>query len=247
MAERVRIEDSPKRVRAYLGGRPVADSTAVKLVWEIPYYPAYYFPTADVDLAALVPSGATARSPSRGEATRYHVEVDGARAELAAYRHLDSPVEELRDLVAFEWAKLDAWFEEDEQVYVHPRDPYKRVDILQSTRNVRVEIDGVTIADTDAARFLFETSLPTRYYIPATDVRMELLRPSDTHTECPYKGVASYHSVVIGDTQHDDVVWSYPFPIRESEPIAGYLSFYNEKVDIYVDGVLESRPVTVFS
>jgi uncharacterized protein (DUF427 family) len=234
-------------VRAYLGGQAIADSSAVRLVWEIPYYPAYYFPIDDVDLGALTPNGETTRSPSRGDATRYDITVGDSLARDAAYRHLDSPVHELRDLVAFEWSKMDAWFEEDEQVYVHPRDPYKRVDILASTRNVRVEIDGVTVAESSAARFLFETSLPTRYYIPATDVRLDLLKPSDTHTECPYKGVASYHSVEVNGRTHTDIAWYYPFPIRESEPIAGYVSFYNEKVDIFVDGEPTGRPSTIFS
>jgi len=247
MSDRVRIEDGPKRVRAFLGGRPIADSTNVKLVWEIPYYPAYYFPAEDVELDALGERGETTRSPSRGEATRFDITVGDNTTKNAAYRHLDSPVEELRDLVAFDWSAMDAWFEEDEPVYVHPRDPYTRVDILQSSRHVRVEIDGVTVAETRAPRLLFETGLPTRYYLPATDVRQELLTPSDTTSECPYKGIASYHNVVVNGTSHDDIVWYYPFPLRESEQVAGYLCFYNEKLDIYVDGELEERPRSMFS
>lgn len=246
MADRVRIEDSPKWVRAYLGATAVADSRGVKLVWEIPYYPTYYFPLADVAMERFSESGAARRSPSRGDATLYDITVDDRTVPAAAYRHADSPVEELRGLVALDWESMDAWFEEDEQVYVHPRDPYKRVDILQSSRHVRIEIDGVTVAETHAPRLLFETGLPTRYYLPPTDVRRDLLVPSDRRTECPYKGVAGYHHVVIDGTSHDDIVWHYAFPIRESEPIAGYLCFYNERVDLYVDGDLLERPESPF-
>ncbi len=247
MSDRVRIEDGPKRVRAYLGGRAVADSTNVKLVWEIPYYPAYYFPAEDVDLDALEERGETTRSPSRGDATRFDITVGDKTTKNAAYRHLDSPVEELRDLVAFDWGAMDAWFEEDEPVYVHPRDPYTRVDVLQSTRHVRVEIDGVTVAESHAPRMLFETNLPTRYYLPATDVRLDMLTRSDTQTACPYKGTASYHNVVVNGKSYDDIVWYYPTPLRESEQVAGFLCFYNEKLDIFVDGVREERVRSKFS
>ena len=247
MSDRVRIEPSQKRVRAYLGGRVVADSTAARLVWEKPYYPTYYFPTADVDMDLLIATGETTRSPSRGPGHLYTVKVNGTEAQDAARIHAESPVEELRELVTFDWAAMDAWFEEDEQVYVHARDPYTRVDILSSSRAVRVEIDGETVAETTNAKFLFETGLPVRYYIPKTDVRMDLLTATELHTECPYKGVASYYSVTVGDTDHENVVWWYPFPTAESAEVASLVSFYNEKVDIFVDGEPEERPKTVFS
>jgi uncharacterized protein (DUF427 family) len=142
---------------------------------------------------------------------------------------------------------MDAWFEEDEQVYVHPRDPYTRIDILQSSRHIRVVVGGVTVADTHKPRLLFETDLPMRYCIPKTDVRLDLLESSDTTSACPYKGTANYYSVIVDGERHDDIVWWYQHPVAESADIAGYVSFYNEKVDIYVDGQLEDRPKTVFS
>jgi uncharacterized protein (DUF427 family) len=244
---RVRLEPGSKRIRTYLGGELVADTTSPLLVWEKPYYPVYYFPAADVRLDLLTATGETTRSPSRGDATHFTVATTAAKAEGAAYRHLDSSVAELRDHVAFKWEAMDSWFEEDEEVYVHARDPHTRVDILPSSRHIEVVIDGVKVADSRSGRFLYETGLPTRYYLPKTDVRMDLLVPTELRTECPYKGVASYYDVVINGKRHENVVWWYPFPAQESSRIAGYVAFYNEKLDIYVDGELQERPKTMFS
>nr|WP_042193487.1 DUF427 domain-containing protein [Kibdelosporangium sp. MJ126-NF4] len=243
---RVKFEPGTRRVRVYLGGALVADTLAPVYVWEIPYYPAYYIPRSDVK-AELVASGGTDHSPSRGDATLYTVKAGGKEAVDAAKVYADSPIEELRDLVRFDFAAMDAWFEEDEEIYVHPRDPYKRVDILSSSRHVRVEIDGVTVAESTNARMLFETSLPTRYYLPKTAVRQDLLEPSDTRTGCPYKGEASYYSVRVGDALHEDVVWYYDTPLPESQKVTGLMAFYNEKVDIFVDGVEQPRPSTHFA
>ncbi|QYC41056.1 hypothetical protein Nocox_17220 [Nonomuraea coxensis DSM 45129] len=240
---RVRVERTAKRVRAYLGGRAVADTTAALLVWEVPYYPTYYFPLADVEESALKATGATTRSPSRGEGVVHTVTSGAAEAPGAALTYPDSPLEEIRGHVRFEWDAMDAWFEEDEEVYVHPRDPYTRVDILPTSRHVRVEVDGVTVADSRGARVLFETGLPARYYLPKTDVRLDLLEPTGTVTRCPYKGTAEYWSV----NGREDLAWSYRTPLPESERIAGLIAFYNEKLDIYVDGELQERPRTKFS
>ncbi|WP_328711704.1 DUF427 domain-containing protein [Nocardia salmonicida] len=242
---RVKVETGQKRVRVYLRGKLVADTLRPLLVWEVPYYPTYYVPLTDVR-ADLDPNGITEHSPSRGDATGYDVAVEGMRAEGAALRYLDSPLTELKDAVRLDIAAFD-WFEEDEQVFVHPRDPYSRVDILGSSRHVRVEIDGVTVADSHSPRILFETGLPARYYLPLTDVRMDLLTASDTHTSCPYKGTADYWNVRVGDTDHPDVVWIYRTPLPESQKVAGLACFYNEKVDIYLDGVRQDRPHTPFS
>jgi uncharacterized protein (DUF427 family) len=243
---RVRIEQGHKRVRAYLNGALVADTVRPFLVWELPYYPAYYFPVEDVR-AQLLPTGKTEHSPSRGDAELFDVVTDGGTAESAARRYPASLLEQLRGLVRLDFAAMTEWFEEDEPIYVHPRDPYTRVDILASSRHIRIEIDGVTVADCRQPRILFETGLPPRYYLPLTDLRMELLRPSETQTQCPYKGTAGYWSVDTGTAVHEDIVWIYRTPLPESQKIAGLASFYNEKVDVYVDGVLEERPRTPFS
>src|SRR5262249_34978074 len=141
----------------------------------------------------------------------------------------------------------DQWFEEDEEIYIHPRDPYTRVEILASSRRVQVEIDGVQVADSVRPRLLFETGLPVRYYLPKTDVRMDLLSPSATPTGCPYKGEASYYDITVDGTVYPDHVWWYPTPLPESQKIIGLVAFYNEKVDIIVDGERLERPKTHFS
>jgi uncharacterized protein (DUF427 family) len=246
VARGIKIEPSPKRVRTYLAGQLVADTLHPVLVWEGPHFPAYYFPAADIT-AELIPNGRTEHSASRGDAQLLDVKVATATAVDAALRYPDSPLEKLRGLVRLEWDSMSEWLEEDELVYTHPRDPYHRVDILASSRRVRVEIDGVTVADSRQPRILFETGLPARYYLPLTDVRIDLLRPSEAASHCPYKGAASYWSVDTGQAEHRDIMWMYRFPLPESQKIAGLACFYNEKVDIYLDGERQERPRTHFS
>jgi len=241
----VRVEPGSKRVRAYLQGQLVADTLRPLLVWEFPYYPTYYVPFEDVG-AELIPTGEVQHSPSRGDGLTHDISVGEATAKGAALRFPDSPIEELRTAVRLDFPAMDEWFEEDEPIYVHPRDPYTRVDILASTRRVVVEVDGQVVADSSQPRILFETGLPPRYYVPLTDVRMELLRPSATQTHCPYKGTATYWSLVVDDAVHEDVVWIYRSPFAESQKIAGLACFYNEKVDISLDGVRQDRPHTHF-
>ena len=139
---------------------------------------------------------------------------------------------------------MDAWYEEGEQVFVHPRDPYHRIDVLDSDRHVKVMVNGEVVAETDRPKILFETGLPPRYYIPQEDVRIEKLVPSEKNTQCPYKGVASYWSVEAGGERAKDLVWSYQDPIPEAAKIKGYLCFFNEKVDLEVDGEKQERPLT---
>src|SRR3954471_23891349 len=244
---RVRLEPGAKRVRAFLGGEPVADTTRPVLVWEVPYYPTYFFPLADVRSELLEPDGGVAHPPSRGDGRTFTVKAGGRVAPRAALRYEDSPIEELRDLVRLEWHAMDAWFEEDEEVFTHPRDPYTRVDILASSRHVRVEVAGTTVADSGSPRLLFETGLPVRFYLPKTHVRLDLLIPSETVTHCPYKGRAEHWSVRAGDGVQEDLAWGYRTPLPESQKIAGLIAFLDEKVDVIVDGVLRDRPRTKFS
>jgi uncharacterized protein (DUF427 family) len=245
-AHDVRVEHGRKRVRILLAGELVADTTEPLLVWEVPYYPTYYIPAADVR-AKLVPAGGDTH-PQLGEAEIVTVEVPGgATAERAARRYPDSPVRQLQNAVRFEWDAMSEWLEEDEPVYTHPRDPHTRVDILASSRHVRVEIDGVTVAESRSPRILFETGLPPRYYLPLTDIKTELLRPSSSQSHCPYKGTASYWSVDCGASLHEDIVWIYRTPLPESQKIAGLAAFYDEKVDVFIDGVHQRRPQTKFS
>jgi uncharacterized protein (DUF427 family) len=246
-ADRVRVEHGLKRVRAYVGGEVVADTAHPRLVWEVPYYPAYYFPVEDVRTELLAPTSTVTHSPSRGDAQHFTIKAGGREVEDAALQYADSPVEELRNLIRLNWDSMDGWFEEDEEVYTHPRDPYTRVDILATSRHVRVELDGVVLADSTNGRALFETGLPPRWYLPKVDVRMGLLVPTDTVTHCPYKGQAQYWAVRVRNRLVQDLAWSYRTPLPESQKIAGLVAFYNERVDLFIAGKLLERPITKFS
>jgi uncharacterized protein (DUF427 family) len=149
---------------------------------------------------------------------------------------------DVRDYVAFYWDRVDAWFEEDEEVFVQPKDPYTRVDCLQSSRHVRVVVNGETVAETDRSVLMLETGLPHRYYIPMSNVRLELLRSSVKRASSPYKGEARYYSVQIGDTVVEDLAWCYQYPTPEAAKIANHVCFPQGKVDLYIDGVLEDKP-----
>lgn len=245
----VRTEPCPRRVRVFVAGVPVADSTRVLYVFEKGHLPVYYFPRSDVRFDLLEPTSTSTHCPRKGDAVYWTVVVGQERRVDAVWGYPEAfdQVAELRDHVAFYWDRVDAWFEEDDEVFKHPRDPYKRIDVLQSSRHVQVLVDGVTVADSVRPRLLFETGLPTRYYLPKLDVRMDLLRPSETHSVCPYKGTASYYDVVLPTGERRDLVWYYPTPIPEIPKIENLLCFFNEKVDIVVDGVLQERPVSPWS
>jgi uncharacterized protein (DUF427 family) len=230
------IAPVPRRIRAMLGGEVVLDTTKALYVWEVPYYPQYYIPLADIRPDALVDEDHTQRL-KRGTTRRHGLRVGDVSRPGTAHVYTDDAQAGLADTVRLDWAALDAWFEEDEQVFVHPRNPYARVDPLRSTRHVTVELDGVLLAESSASVMVFETGLPTRYYLNRTEVDFSHLRASDTVTACPYKGRTSgYWSVQIGDTVHEDLAWAYDFPTAALLPIAGLIAFYNEKVDITVDG-----------
>lgn len=227
------FEPSPKRVRALLGGETVADSPRVMLLRERGLVPVYYFPKDDVRPDVLVRTDHRTRCPYKGSASYWTVSAGGETAENAVWSYED-PVpaaREIRDYMAFYWERMEAWLEEDEEVYVHARDPHVRVDILDSTRPVTVVLGGETVAASRGARFLFETGLPTRYYLAEADVRMEWLRPSDRRTRCPYKGEARYWSAEVGGRVFKDIAWSYPDPVHESARIKGLIAFFDARVD----------------
>jgi uncharacterized protein (DUF427 family) len=241
------IEPVPRRVRALLSGAVVLDTTRALYVWEWPYYPQYYIPVADVSSDLLVDEAHTERL-RRGTARRYGLRVGELTRPACARVFSEDSLEGLADTVRFDWGAFDAWFEEDEEIFVHPRNPYARVDALRSTRRVRVELAGVVLAESSSPVMVFETGLPTRYYLNRTEVNFDHLLPSDTVTSCPYKGRTSgYWSVRVGDTTHPDLAWAYDFPTRHMLPIAGLIAFYNEKVDVIVDGERLPRPQTHFS
>jgi uncharacterized protein (DUF427 family) len=224
----------PRRIRAMLDDRVVLDTMDAIYLWEFPPYPQYYIPLGDVADGVLSDTGETK-----------NFEHGVARVHNAGSGHAwvyDDGV--AKDRVRFQWDALDRWFEEDEEVFVHPRNPYSRVDAISSTRRVEVAVDGITLADSSSTVIVFETGLPPRYYFPKTAVHLEHLTPSETVTACPYKGRTSEYWSVPSVA---DVAWSYDFPTAPLLPVAGHVAFFNENVDITIDGVLQERPITPFS
>ena len=177
------VEAVPRRIRAVLASLTVLDTTRAMYVWEWPYYPQYYVPMADVDPDLLVDE----QHPQhlhRGTAHLHGLRADGTTRPSAARLYGDDAIDGLAGTVRFEWGALDGWFEEDEQVFVHRRNPYVRVDALRSTRHLRIELDGTVLAESASPVMVFETGLPTRYYLNRPEVNFDNLRPSDTVTSC---------------------------------------------------------------
>ena len=248
----VRTERSDKWVRAFVGDTTVVDSRAPLLFWEEAFpLPGYAFAKVDVRTDLLRPArGEPPREPffflPKGPVSQwFHLEAGGRLISHAAWSR-DDP--ELQELVVFSWQPglIDRWLEEEE-VGGHPRDPHKRVEALASTRHITVALDGVVLADSSAPVLLFETDLPTRYYLPREDVHVEALSPSTFRSHCPYKGEADHYWDVAGPAAAKNVAWSYTAPFPAVEKIAGRVAFYNELVDITVDGIIQQRPVSVFS
>ncbi|MER7112694.1 DUF427 domain-containing protein [Streptomyces sp. NPDC000229] len=247
--DRITWEPSDRWVRATKANTTVVDSRRSRLVWEPGRpVPLYAFPEADVHVELLRPATRPPTGRHPGAAAYYDLTVGGDTARNAAWSF---PEGDLAGYVAFEWfvrSALDHWYEEETEVFVHPRDPYQRVDALPSSRHVRVEIDKTTVADTRTPVLLFETNLPVRYYIPPEDVRFDLLIATGHSSRCPYKGVASqYWSWKRGGPTPPNVAWSYPDPLPAVRDITGKVAFYNEFVDTIVDGEPLERPVTYFS
>jgi uncharacterized protein (DUF427 family) len=237
------VEPTPRWIRVRAGDEWIADSRrALLLVWYGPgRLPTYCFPEADVRTDLLRPSG---------DGGEEHDVLAGGEPLVAAARRFaepEPPFTAVDGHWTFTWDGRLQWYEEALEIGVHARDPSKRVDTLPSERHVRVEIDGEAIADTRRPVALFETTLPTRWYIPPADVRMELLEPTATITRCPYKGTARYWSVRAGGGVSEDLAWSYPEPIAECPRIAGLIAFFNERVDLIVDGEPQPRPRTPWS
>ena len=243
-------EPSERWVRGRKGDVTVVDSRRPVLVWEpgVPV-PLYAFPREEVRTDLLRPAEHPPTGTHTGSTVFYDLRTG---SDLRANAAWTFPADDLAGYIAFEWFRrtgtgLDHWYEEEEEIFVHPRDPYKRVDALPSSRRVQVGIGGTVVADTGRPVLLFETGLPTRYYIPREDVRLELFEPTGHRTGCPYKGTAAYWSWLGEGDVPPDVVWSYADPLPAVGAVKGLLAFYNEAVDITVDGEPLDRPVTPFS
>ena len=249
----VRTERSDKWVRAYVDGVEVVDSREPVLFWEDDFpVPGYAFARQDVRTDLLAPAqGDPPREPffflPKGPVSAWFDLTVGERRIPHAAWVRDTP--ELRDLLVLSWQPgvLDRWLEEDEPVGGHPRDPYKRVEALASSRHVVVELDGIRLAESNRPVLLFETGLPTRYYLPPEDVEQAVLAPTGHRSMCPYKGDADRYWSVVGRPEAADIAWSYTAPTPAVAKVAGLIAFYNELVDITVDGDRRPRPESVFS
>jgi uncharacterized protein (DUF427 family) len=239
----------PQRIRALFAGETVVDSQNAKLLHETGHLPVYYFPLEDVRTDLLERGDKHTRCPHKGEASYWSLTV-GRRTAPDAVWGYEEPIEPasfLRGHVALYWHVPDEWFAEDQQLFGHARDPYSRIDVYRTSRRIRVSVGGETIADSVRARALFETGLPTRYYFPPEDVRLDFLEPSPKRTRCAYKGSASYWHVRAGGELHDDLAWAYPDPHHDAEPVRDLIAFFNERVDLDVDGEAQDRPRTQWS
>jgi uncharacterized protein (DUF427 family) len=237
-AHRLLFDPFPRRVRAVFGGETVLDTTSGMLLHESNLLPQLYLPRADVREDLLTGTDHHTHCPFKGDASYWSVTVNGRTADKALWSYLDPlpAASWLRDHVALYWNSMDTWFDEDEEVAGHLRDPYHRVDVRSTSRYVQVLAGEEVVAESGRAVVLSETGLPNRYYLPANDVRGELL-DSSTHTVCPYKGTASYRSLSAPSGLITDAAWYYPEPMDGVRAIRGYLCFGTEGIETRVDGV----------
>jgi uncharacterized protein (DUF427 family) len=251
--DELRYEPIDKRIRATLAGETVVDSTRALLVWEPKrIVPSYAVPTDDV-AGEIAPAsgaeGAPVDAPQLAGRPVYDPRVPFAVhtapgepvaiGGAAGFRLVDPALD---GYVELDFGAFDAWYEEEERNVGHPRDPFHRIDIVHGSRHVVVESGGRRLADSTRPILLFEPPLPVRYYLPAEDVAMDLLEPSDRVTTCAYKGHASYWAL-----DGVDVAWMYREPLREAAEVAGRIAFFDERVDITVDGERQARPETPWS
>jgi uncharacterized protein (DUF427 family) len=251
-------EPTAKRVRVAHGGQPIADTERALLVWEHRRIVPSYAVPADGFRAELVPDVADALEDdgrpflSPGTPFAMHtmagesltVRTSAGDRPGAAFRPADP---DLDGYVVLDFFSFDEWSEEDEQIVGHPRDPFKRIDVRRSSRQVRIEVDGQVLAESCRLMLLFETGLPTRYYLPREDIRMDLLRPTSTRTWCGHKGEAAYWSLDLGDRTLEDLAWTYEAPLGDAGAVVDRVSFFNERVDVVIDGARQDRPATEFA
>jgi uncharacterized protein (DUF427 family) len=263
----VRYEPTAKRIRAVLGSATVVDSTRAVLVWEPRrVVPSYAVPaddirgelvpasavTADatVEVGSLMPdvSSRPVLDPSipftfhTADGQPADVRAGGQSRPAAGFRLVDA---DLAGYVVLDFGAFDAWYEEDEPSVAHPRDPFHRIDVLPSSRQVRLELNDQVLAESSRPTLLFETMLPTRYYLPREDIRAELI-PSGKRTFCAYKGQASYWSASIGGLAAD-IAWTYENPLHDAAQVRGLIAFFDERIDVTLDGERLTRPITPWS
>jgi len=260
----LRYQPTLKRLTVRLGPALVADTVQAMLVWEPKrVVPTYAVPQRDVS-ASLIPAadrsgdtvnpvalgnGPAVLDPSSGFGAHttggesLDVIAGSATAGNAAFRP-DDP--DLAGYLLLDFTAFD-WWEEDEPIVSHPQDPFHRVDVRASSRLVRLEHHGVVLAESDRPHMLFEAAFPmARYYLPRQDIRVELL-PSTLVTVCAYKGSATHYTAVVDGHELPDIAWSYEDPLLDATAVKGLISFYQERLDVFVDGRPVDRPRTPWS
>lgn len=244
------LEPAPKRIRVEVGGEVIADSRRALMLHEAGHQPVYYFPREDIRADVLQPSDRHTRCPKKGEASYLTIVAGDETVEAGAWYYpepIASAPPGLAGLVAFYFNRMSRWLEEGEEITGHPRDPYHRIDVRASDRHIRISLDGELLADTKRAMALFETGLPTRWYLPREDVSAAL-ELSATTTYCPYKGTAGYFSVRRSDGElAADLVWYYADPLEDATRVRDLVCFFNERVDIELDGEAQARPESPWS
>jgi len=242
-----------RRVRVLLNHSYIVDTTSAVHVWEHEGFPQYYIPHTALQNCTWTKREEVKTKSGKLGAAIIDIKIPGPKGvgEKTTDRAIqffddESAAGKLAGLVRLEFSSMDKWLEEEAPIYVHPKDPFKRVDILPSNRSIEVKVDGHTIASSPNAMHLLETSLPTRYYLPFSSVDQSYIQPSDLITKCPYKGDAEYYDVVVDGQVHKNLIWYYRLPTQESAQVAGMVCFYNEKVDIWLDGEKLERPKTHF-
>ncbi|MGI9646236.1 MAG: DUF427 domain-containing protein [Ilumatobacteraceae bacterium] len=233
---RILFANFPRRVRGTFNGETIFDTVDGRLLHESNILPVLYVPEADVRMDLLVPTDESTHCPFKGDANYWSIAVGDRTAESAVWGYAGTleGAEWLAGYVAFYWDRLDAWFDEDEEVFGHLRDPFHRVDARLSSRHVVVRHGDDVLADTTRPVLVSETGLPNRFYLPAADVRTDLLTSSTTRTHCPYKGWTTYWS--LRDGAASDVAWSYEDPMSDVAIAGGYLSFLADDITTEVDG-----------
>lgn len=231
------FHDVPQRVRATFGGETIVDSERARLLHETRLRPVYYLHREDVRFDLLEPTDHSSHCPFKGDARYWSIRVGDEIAENAVWGY-DHPIEGAPDLspyVAFYFDRLDHWYEEDEELFGHPRDPFHRIDVRRSQQRVRVSVDGAVVADSTSPKLLFETGLPVRYYLPTSNWDASMLTPSALVTTCPYKGRASYHGVRGAAGEVADLLWRYGEPLSDGRDVAGMLCAPQEHERVTVE------------
>jgi uncharacterized protein (DUF427 family) len=252
----LRYQPISNRIRAMAGEETVVDSTRAVLVWEPRrLVPSYAVPVDDVRAAlvpAITPAAQDNGRPVLDPRTPFTVHTCPGESRNIRTSSRDLPAAafapsdpDLAGHVVLDWAAFDRWLDEDEELVAHPRDPFKRIDTRRSSRHILIEVDGETVAESDHPVLLYETYLPTRYYLPAADVRLDLLSPTDLRTACAYKGIAEYWAARGPGAR--ELAWTYRHPLHDAEPVRDMIAFFNERVDITVDGQRQERPHTPWS